>query len=177
MSLPIKEALDLLNFHLKKLGIKRTFTICGGASLILQGISTKNRATQDVDVVAPEIDQQLREASVAVAEELQVSAQWLNSDVKTLSKDLDAGWQDRSFQVYSSSNLTVLSISRSDLIFSKFYAYCDRQQDIYDLIDLRLTDNEIDAAAEKTKLMDGNPLWPQVVESQKIKLLKKIKNE
>ena len=66
--LNIISTLDLLNFHLAKIEQERSFIICGGAALILQKIAT--RTTQDVDVVAPEIDLALKQASQEVAKTL-----------------------------------------------------------------------------------------------------------
>jgi hypothetical protein len=60
------------------------------------------------------------------------------------------------------------------MIFSKFYAYCDRQKDIEDIVALKATINEIKDAFELTKLKDGNPLWPKHVETQLLKLKKRL---
>ena len=60
------------------------------------------------------------------------------------------------------------------MIFAKFYAYCDRQKDIFDLVDLFPTNDEIDRAAELIKTLDGNPNWPLYVENQKLKLKQKL---
>lgn len=64
----IVPTLDLLNSFLKKRNEVRSFIICGGASLILQKIA--KRTTQDIDVVAPEIDKVLKNASEDVAKVL-----------------------------------------------------------------------------------------------------------
>lgn len=162
----VKEALDLLNFFLHKKGISRTFIICGGASLILQNVTRLGRATTDIDVVAPEIDEALKEAAVYVADQLGVRPHWLNSNPKALAKDMAPGWESRIIEVYSASNLVVHSISRRDMIFAKFYAYCDRQKDLNDLIDLAVTEDELNEAADLTRQMDGNPLWPIHVNEQ-----------
>lgn len=46
-----------------------------------------------------------------------------------------------------------------------------------DLVDLYPTNDEIDRAAELTKILDGNPNWPSYVENQKLKLNKKMGHE
>lgn len=170
-----KEALDLLSFYLQKNSLKRTFVICGGAALILQNAVRSDRTTTDVDVVAPEIDDVLRKAAVSVSEQLGLSPQWLNSDPKGLAAEMAAGWEARVFEVYASANLIVQSISRRDMIFAKFYALCDRQRgDAQDLMDLQVTEDEIDVAANLTALKDSNPNWPKHVEEERQKLKRKL---
>lgn len=173
MNLEIIQTLDLLNFYLQQKGIRRAFVICGGAALILQGITRNGRVTQDIDVLIPEIDQVLRAASIQVANELGLPAKWLNTDAKSLLRDLESGWEERTFEVYKNSHLEVSSIARADMIFAKFYAFCDRGRDLNDLVDLKVTSAEIDAASEQTKNKDGNPLWPTLV-AEKTAELKKV---
>jgi hypothetical protein len=168
VDLDIKKTLDLLNYFLERKGLSRTFIICGGASLILQGVIT--RGTKDVDVVGPEIDEALKEAAVYVADQLGLSPHWLNAEPKGLAKDMTPGWQARIFEVYRSTGLVVHSISREDMIFSKFYAFCDRQKDLQDLVDLKVTQTEIENAAILTIQKDAHPLWPKYVREQEDKL-------
>lgn len=172
MDLDINGALELLNFYLKKSNQQRSFTICGGASLFLQGITT--RTTRDIDIVGEEIDQSLSEAALLVAKDLGLKPKWLNTEPKALAHDMKEGWEDRIFLIHENSHLKIFSISRSDMIFAKLYAYCDRQKDIEDLISLQVTDDEINEAAEFTKLKDGHPLWPNHVDDQKMKLRKRM---
>jgi hypothetical protein len=172
MELDIKTALNLLNFYLNKTSNSRSFTICGGASLFLQGIIT--RTTRDIDIVGEEIDSVLSEAAILVAKDLGLKPKWLNTEPKSLARDMRSGWEGRIFLIYQDTNLQIFSISREDMIFAKFYAYCDRQKDIEDIISLRATPSEINEAFELTKLKDGNPLWPKHVESQLLKLKKRL---
>ncbi len=172
--LDIAQSLDLLNFYLKKKVLSRSFIICGGAALILQGITRDGRITKDVDVLAPEIDQALKEASVQVANDLGLYPQWLNTDAKSLLKDLEAGWESRTFEIYKNTNLHVSSISRKDMIFAKFYAYCDRGRDLSDLIDLKVTLDEIKKASERTMDKDGNLRWPALVLEKAAELKKEL---
>lgn len=171
-SLDIAPTLSLLNHYLSKRGATRTFIICGGASLILQNIIA--RTTQDIDIVAPAIDQVLRDASNDVANELDLHKDWLNSDPKNLGKDMRSGWEERVIQVYHASNLTIFSISREDMIFSKFYAYCDRQKDILDLVALKPSMEELERAITLTRTIDGNPGWPEYVDKQANKLKQRL---
>jgi hypothetical protein len=76
--------------------------------------------------------------------------------------------------IHEDSHLKVFSISRVDMIFSKFYAYCDRQKDIEDLVSLKVTLFEISEALDWTKTKDANPLWPKHTEDQAKKLRKRL---
>jgi hypothetical protein len=60
------------------------------------------------------------------------------------------------------------------MIFAKFYAYCDRQKDLQDLVDLKVTIQEIDIAVQLTRQKDGHPAWPEYVEEQKQKLKQRM---
>lgn len=175
MDLNIKGALKLLNFYLKKKNQTRAFTICGGASLYLQGVIT--RTTRDIDVVGAEIDAVLTEAALLVAKDMGLRSEWLNSEPKSLARDMKPGWENRVFLIYEEPHLRIFSISRSDMIFAKFYAYCDRQKDIEDLVSLNVTSEEISEAAEYPKTKDGHPLWPKHVEDQVLKLRKRLAYE
>lgn len=172
MDLDIKGALRLLSYYLRKKNEKRSFTICGGASLYLQGIV--NRTTRDIDIVGAEIDDILKEAALLVANDMGLKPKWLNSEPKSLALDMKSGWENRIFSIYEESNLKVYSISRSDMIFAKFYAYCDRQKDIEDLVSLKVTIEELNEAAEFTKPKDGHPLWSKHVDEQAKKLKKRL---
>jgi hypothetical protein len=56
------------------------------------------------------------------------------------------------------------------MIFAKFYAYCDRQKDLQDLVDLNVTAEEIETAAKLTAQKDAHPSWPAYVNEQEKKL-------
>lgn len=168
----INESLVLLNSYLAKKKIKRSFIICGGASLLLQGIIS--RVTRDIDIIAPPIDKMLEEAALSVANDLGLDPHWLNCGPETISKDLTIGWQERVIEVFLASNLTVFSLSRSDLIFSKFWAPCDRQKDKDDLILLKPTIEELEIAVNHTITRDGNPDWPEWVLKQSALLKKEL---
>lgn len=172
MNLDIKQALKLLNFYLKKKDQTRAFTICGGASLFLQGITT--RTTRDIDIVGAEIDAVLTEAALLVAKDLGLKPEWLNSEPKALARDMKPDWENRIFPIHSDSNLKIFSISREDMIFAKFYAYCDRQKDIEDLAALKVTFEEIQNALVYTKTKDAHPLWPKHCDDMALKLKKRL---
>jgi hypothetical protein len=163
-NMDIKTSLELLDFYLSKKSLHRSFIICGGASLLLQGIIF--RTTRDVDVVAPPIDESLAAAALSVAYDLNLDAHWLNSGPGSIVQDLKEGWEKRVFEVFHGRNLIVFSISREDLIFSKFWALCDRQKDLQDLLLLKPSPAELFGAIEYTKTRDGHPDWPKWVDKQ-----------
>jgi hypothetical protein len=89
-----------------------------------------------------------------------------------------SGLETRVIEVFASASLAVHSISRRDMIFAKFYALCDRQRgDAQDLMDLQVSEEEIDVAADLTAQKDGNPNWPKHVEQEKQKLKRKMRYE
>lgn len=160
----IKDSLSLLYIYLSKKGVKRSFIICGGASLVLQGIIS--RTTKDIDIIAPPIDEILKNSALSVSQDLGLDDHWLNCGPETKSKDLASGWEDRVFEVFNDSNLSVFSISRSDLIFTKFWALCDRQKDKQDLLLLKPSLIELEDAIKQTLSKDQNPYWPEWVKKQ-----------
>jgi hypothetical protein len=177
MNININDSLNLLNYYLSMNDVKRTFVICGGASLALQGI--EGRGTADIDIVGPAIDDILKEAALSVAKDIGLHPKWLNDDVqKIFSEDLPNKWESRVFEVFSASHLTVMSLSRLDLAILKFLAECDRQKDLQDLVDLDLTEPEIDQVAEHALTRDpGTNSWPQIVTEVKSKLRRIMKYE
>ncbi|HAZ11562.1 MAG: hypothetical protein A2X86_21600 [Bdellovibrionales bacterium GWA2_49_15] len=168
----IRQSLQSLNFYLKKKNLNRSFIICGGASLILQGIIA--RTTRDIDIVAPPIDQALTEVAASVAEDLGLDSHWLNSGPGSIVQDLKDGWEKRVQEIFKDTNLVVYSIARDDLIFTKFWALCDRQKDFEDLILLKPTLAELNQAVEYTKTRDANPDWTNWIDKQAKRLKKEL---
>ena len=174
MSLDVKKTLDALNVELNVNGITRTLIICGGASLILQGIVRAGRQTDDVDVIDPSIDEKLKDAVKAVAHQHALNEYWLNSGPISLTRDLKLGWESRIRQVYAGSNLIVHTIAREDMIFAKFWAQVDRREDFNDFIDLAPTSDEIDEAVAQTIPLDGNPNWQKEVDDLRLRPRKEM---
>ncbi len=172
--LDIHKALDLLNLYLQKKSEQRTFIICGGAAIILRGI--QERGTNDIDVIAPEIDQILKESSVRVAEDLGLGSDWLNDKPrKFYAKDLPTDWESRAFKIYAASHLTVQSVSDFDLAILKFLAECDRNKDLQDIIDLKLSAEKISMVVDHALTRDPGDVknWPEIVAKVEARLRKK----
>jgi len=177
MHIDIKKSLNLLNYYLSQKGQRRNFVICGGAALVLQGV--EGRGTVDVDIVGPEMDQVLKDAADSVAHDLGFDSDWLNDDVrKIFAKDLPKNWEARAFEIYLESHLVIKSLSKLDFALLKFLAECDRQKDLQDLVDLNLSESEIDKVVKHALSRDpGSNNWPQVVAEVQAKLRRKLRYE
>ena len=171
----IREAVEILDIFLAKKSLKRELIICGGAALNLMGISS--RETKDIDVIVPTIDEELKKISLEIAECENLAKNWVNNGPRDLINDLEPDWKKSIVKIYQGEALTIYSISREDLIFSKLYAMCDRRQDLGDLLALKVTRAELDEAAKRVKKMDGNPDWPAWVDISVVELLEKIDDE
>ncbi len=171
----VTDALDLLQVHLRNLDIKREMIICGGASLVLKGVTS--RVTQDIDVIAPEIDEELKKIALIISEKEGFSPEWLNNGPSSLIKDLSKGWEERIELVYQGSHLKVFSLGFDDLLFSKVFAYCDRQEDFDDIISLNPLKKNFRRAIELTKKQDANPDWSDWVDQCRSHLEKALFGE
>lgn len=156
-----KSVFKALDKELKSAKVQRELIICGGAALIALGVVS--RQTRDVDVLSPLIDKNLKNIAIKLAPSLGLKENWLNNGPIELTEELPKGWESRSSIVFEGSNLIVKSISRSDLIFSKLYAACDRQDDLGDLVTLKPSDKELKAAEAWVLQRDASDIWPQIV--------------
>jgi hypothetical protein len=135
--------------------------VCGGSALILTGMVP--RTTKDVDVVAliragkllsPDpFPEELRKASVEVAEDLGISLGWLNNGPSKgegglFQMGFPAGFAERLRSRRYGDRLTVHFIDRVDQIHFKLYAAADRGgYHIEDLHALNPSPDELEAAA------------------------------
>jgi len=91
-----------------------------------------------------------------------------------LAEDLPTGWEDRTREVYRGSNLIVKSLGRKDLLFSKFYAACDRGDDIEDILLIKPNEQELAEANAWVLEKDAAEIWPSIVEEMLAELRKRI---
>ncbi len=137
----METAFRLLEYHLsrQKAGLIR-LVVCGGSALI--GAELVARTTKDVDVLAllnssgmlvdPEpLPQGLLEASVIVADELNLPKDWLNNGPSSgegglFRMGLPIGLAERLMVRSFGKHLKVYFISRLDQIFFKLYAAVDQ---------------------------------------------------
>jgi len=142
-SIQINAVLKRLDEVLLDLGVEPVdLRVCGGGALLVLGIVS--RQTRDLDVVTPKLTEELIIGSRKVAIEFSLSPDWLNNGPENLIIDLNLGWEERCQLVYSGEVLRVFSLGREDLIASKLYAYCDREEsDLDDLLKIKPTIEEL----------------------------------
>ncbi|MBF0313904.1 MAG: hypothetical protein HQK50_17960 [Oligoflexia bacterium] len=172
-----KEIIAEFDQYLHQRGQQLNAVVIGGAALALLGIIT--RETQDCDILDPNIPEDIQNSAKEFAQELSkrgcdLKVDWLNNGPASLKDVLPPGWQLRLEKLYFGKSLSLQSLSRSDLLKSKLFAFCDRGQDLQDCIALKPTKEELRDALEWVKMQDANPGWPAHVESQFIKLARKL---
>lgn len=167
-----KKTFESLNKALKNKNLEREIIICGGAALISLGIIS--RQTLDVDVITPKIDSDFSAIADSLAKNLSLHSGWLNNGPESLAEDLPKGWEDRTKEVYRDSNLIVKSLGRKDLLFSKFYAACDRGDDIEDILLIKPNEQELAEAKAWFLEKDAAEIWPSIVEEMLGELRKRM---
>ena len=175
MNIDLERTLSLLSTYLRKKNESRSFTICGGASMVFRGI--RGRETEDIDIISPKIDQALHDASVQVANDLHLKHGWLNDKAHQIfADDLPTGWESRVFDVFTASHLRVQSISNFDLAALKFLAECDRQKDFQDLVELNLSESDIEQISRHALSRNPGDVedWPSLVAVVENKLRRKM---
>lgn len=146
----LEQALQLLG---KVLAARRAsgfwLVVCGGSALLAQEIIS--RSTEDVDILAMRdweggvdvafpMPQTLTEAAAAVADELKLGGNWLNSAASMHFPDLHllpaSFWQDLDTRDYG-DYLKISFVTRAGQIQLKMYAALNRAKP-RDLDDLRI---------------------------------------
>ena len=149
-----------------------TGTIIGGAALIVMEVL--DRATQDVDCLDPTIPDDIKQASITFAAEtavdLALKEDWLNNGPARLQDDLPKGWKRELVHIYDGRHLSLYTLGRLDLLRSKLFAYCDRQQDLEDCEALKPTVAELHTCLPWLVDRDANPMWPAHVKTSLVRL-------
>jgi len=164
----LEAALAALNDQLGLGGARMHLIVVGGSGLI--AINAVSRVTQDVDVVALEVDgvlvsadplpEAVSAAAATVARDLGLKPDWLNAGpTGLLVHGLPDGFADRLTSRDFGDALRVSFASRVDQVFLKLYAAADRREprDFDDLRRLAPTPEELHAAARwaRTHNMPG----------------------
>lgn len=162
----MKEVLISFGRFLEERGLHFEGTIIGGAALLVMGVI--DRATQDVDCLDPDIPEPIRAASVDFARTYRgpgapLQEGWLNNGPRDLRDDLPPGWRERRALICQGSGITLHTLGRSDLLKTKLFAFCDRQQDELDCVALAPTVQELLECLPWVIERDANPLWPEHV--------------
>lgn len=164
-----KLILEKFDAYLKDQGLNFSAIVIGGAALSILGVIT--RQTQDVDILDPEIPDDILKASKEFATTFQIEQttlkeNWLNHGPESLRKYLMEGWKKRIIPLYIGETIHFQTLGRIDLIGTKVLAYCDRGFDLQDCIDLKITKYELGQVVDWVKNYDSNPNWPNYVDSQ-----------
>jgi hypothetical protein len=135
----ISDLFSDLDHALHKAGEYREITIFGSAAMMAQKLVRRSRETMDVDVADPDLDMAFQVIATNAAESRGHNLGWLNSSGVIYARNFPKGWQDRSRVVFEGTNLTVKSLSKRDLIATKFSALVGRNEarDLDDLLDLQ----------------------------------------
>jgi len=141
--------------------------VVGGAALCLMG--TVDRRTKDVDVLSPRLAPHMRELADQFAARQRsvdgtISEGWLNNGPASLLDVLPDDWPRSVRVIFQGEAVTLWTLGRLDLLWTKLFALCDRFEDLDDCIALAPTSEELTAARDRGAEQDGNPLWPQHVD-------------
>lgn len=138
--------------------------VIGGAALNIMGVI--QRDTIDVDCLDPSIPKEILKLAAEFRRsfpELKLIEKWINNGPDSLVRDLPKGWRKDIVPIFSGKALHLLTLSRLDLLRTKLFAFCDRDQDLQDCIALRPSLEELDACWDWVSERDANPDWPENV--------------
>ena len=167
--------LKRLDEELSKRGERRTLIVCGGAALLVMNVI--HRRTRDIDVIAPELDPTLKTIAKHIGNEFDLSENWLNNGPASLMSDLSSGWQERCHTIFKGKALELRSLGREDLLASKLFAFCDREDDFEDVVRLKPSKEELTKLLPWVLKRDASAYWPKRVEECFSRLRKKMKYE
>jgi len=138
--------------------------IIGGGALALMGVIS--RETQDIDVLEPALSDEIINLSQAFASaysQTTLKKNWLNNGPQSLQQDLPNGWMQRTSVIFTGKAFSLSTLGRSDLLKTKLFAFCDREQDRQDCIFMKPTKDELQEAFVWLQQRDQNPEWPNHV--------------
>lgn len=168
-----KEILHHFDLFLKKRDLQLQAIIVGGTALNLLGYI--NRQTRDIDIIAPELSNDIQKASKDFAKEHpHLWEEWLNNGHSSLTDILPTGWDNRLVDSFVGEALHLKTLSRSDLLKTKLFAYCDRGTDLADCIAMAPTEEELNEALQWVIDQDANELWPKHVEQTFVDLKQRL---
>jgi hypothetical protein len=167
-----KKVIEAFDKFLTSKGESFSGIIIGGGALSLLGIIS--RETRDIDVLDPALSEKMIELAQEFAANNSLVKNWLNNEPKDLKHELPVGWMKRIVSLYSGESLELHTLGRSDLLKTKLFAYCDRDLDRKDCIDMKPTQEELREAQEWVKVRDEHPGWPKHVETSFQSLAKEL---
>lgn len=174
----IKIAINEFDKFLKEQSLQFEAIIIGGAALSI--LNVISRMTEDVDCIDPEIPADIKQASINFIKLNPqfglVPEKFLNNGPISIIKDLPEGWRARTQIIFQGEALTLLTLSRSDLLKTKLDAMVHRGRDLYDVIAMKPTEQELEDSLKWVLNVDGGEFWPEMV-SDAFKALRKKLNE
>ncbi|OFZ53767.1 MAG: hypothetical protein A2428_09325 [Bdellovibrionales bacterium RIFOXYC1_FULL_54_43] len=171
----MKTTISRFDEFLRKEKLRFEGVVIGGAALII--LDVISRFTEDVDFLYPKIPEDVLAAAQAFAKQnprLRLKENWFNNGPESLIRDLPDNWQTRLQVLYRGRALKLSTLGRSDLLKTKLFAYCDRQEDIEDCIALAPVLEELKEALDWLMKRDSNPLWPKHCETSLRLLAKRL---
>ncbi|MFN7683913.1 MAG: DUF6036 family nucleotidyltransferase [Oligoflexia bacterium] len=145
---------------------------------LLLFVEVISRTTRDIDVITPELDPLLQNLANEIGKRYGLASGWLNNGPASLVRELQPGWRDRTTPIYQGEFLVLESLGRSDLLASKLFALCDRdEQDLEDILEMKASWPEIEGWKTWLLERDGSIYWPERVRSRLATLKRKIGHE
>jgi len=167
----MKKALSLFDEYLKSKNLKFECIVIGAGAMIIMDIITRN--TRDIDCLDPHIPEEIKNASIEFANlnpDLNLIPDWLNNGPIDLTINLPKNWRSNLQDIFNGKALRLKTLSRSDFILTKLFAFCDRQTDLHDCIALRITLKELQSSYSWVADQDANSYWPKHVKLKFIEL-------
>jgi hypothetical protein len=103
-----------------------------------------------------------------------LKADWLNNGPESLTEALPKNCRLRLQGLYSGRALHLQTLGRADLLCSKLFAYCDRQQDLADCVALQPLRQEILESLRWLKRQDAHSGWPEHVDRSMAALARRL---
>lgn len=171
----MKDVIKEFDLYLESKNLEFRAIVIGGAALNIMDVTT--RVTKDVDLIDPEIPEEIKKASVefiTTYPEFNLDKDWLNNGPISIIRDLPKDWRLRTVKIFKGQSIILSTLGRSDLLKTKLYALCDRGIDLADCIQLKPTLDEIDEALPWVLKGDANELWPDRVNEMMDALKEKL---
>lgn len=171
----MKDIIVSFDSYLAERNLRFEAVVIGGAALIAMGVTS--RLTKDIDCLDPVIPAAIKQAAQDFRTDnpsLRLWENWLNNGPISLVDDIPELWRKRVITIFEGKAIVLRTLGRLDLLMTKLFALCDRQQDIDDCVALAPTAQELDQCLGWLYERDGNPYWPENVRLSLKKLATEI---
>jgi hypothetical protein len=163
-----RPTLEAFDAWLASRSLQLNAIVVGGSALALLGVT--QRQTRDVDILHPELPDEITSAAREFAARMRgqgvdLADDWLNNGPMQLAQVLPRGWRLRVRSLFNGAALRLTVLGPADLLKTKLFALCDRGTDLADCIALAPTQAELDEAEPWLVEQDANPMWPNHVRS------------